>query len=350
LVGIGSRVTYSATVLDSSGDPIPGAGVTWTVSEPEIADITASGMATARRQGIATVQARSGTASGFAKLEVYLPPDVGEYQPGVRYTGRLGYTEYVPGSLPIVLSAPHGGDREPDEIPDRAWGTTVTDRNTAALAETIADALEDRTGQRPHLVISRLKRTKLDPNREMEEAAQGSPHAELAWAEYHGFIDEARSTTATLHGAGLYLDIHGHGHEIARVELGYLLGSSTLELPDDVLDQGSFAQQSSIRALAEGAPGSFAELLRGASSFGGLLQASGYRAVPSPSDPDPGGAPYFSGGYSTARHGSRDGGSVNGIQLEHPYEGVRDSQESRAGYAEALADVILAYLSTHESP
>ena len=116
------------------------------------------------------------------------------------------------------------------------------------------------------------------------------------------------------------------------------------------MNEGAFAKHSSVRELAGRSGTTFAELLRGTASLGGLLEAEGYRAVPSPGDPDPGGAPYFSAGYSTARHGSRDGGTVSGIQLEHQYQGIRDSESSRSAYAEALAEIIDTYLSTHYAP
>ena len=46
------------------------------------------------------------------------------------YYGREKYIEYFAGNLPIILSVPHGGREIPGEIPDRSWGTMVTDDNT----------------------------------------------------------------------------------------------------------------------------------------------------------------------------------------------------------------------------
>ena len=148
-------------------------------------------------------------------------------------------------------------------------------------------------------------------------------------------------------GSGLYLDLHGHGHEVQRLELGYLLSSGDLELPDAELDSLPIVERSSIRDLAARSDTGFVGLVRGTASMGGLLSSLGYRSVPSPADPDPGGAPYFSGGYDTRRHGSRDGGSVSGIQVEMNYTGVRDSEVNRGAFAQALTLALESYLLLH---
>lgn len=269
-------------------------------------------------------------------------------RPGEVYSGRNAYVEYVPGTLPIIVSAPHGGGMQPAEIADRAYGTLVQDLNTEDLARRIAAALEQRTGARPHLVLTHLHRRKLDTNREIVEAAQGNAAAERAWHEYHAWIDVARHAVEREHGRGFYLDVHGHGHEIQRLELGYLLTASDLALPDATLDDPAYAAKSSIRALAAASPQRFSDVLRGERSLGALLAGQGYPAVPSPADPHPAGAPYFTGGYSTARHGSRDGGRISAVQLEANRAGVRDTEVNREAFAAAVADALTTFLAEHE--
>lgn len=347
IVGVDGTASFSATVRDGSGTIMSGRTVTWSTADPGVASIDSTGTATGVAAGTTTVTATADGATGTAALEVYVPETVATYEPGRTYTGRADYIEYTPGTLPIILSAGHGGDREPDEIPDRPSGTTVTDLNTMELTHAVEEALIARTGGRPHVIISRLDRAKLDPNREIGEAAQGNPYAELAWQEYHGYIDDAEQLVTVDHGAGLYLDMHGHGHEILRLELGYLLSGAALGLSDAELDSGGYADDSSIAALAAAVDVPFSALLRGATSFGALLSDRGVRAVPSDDEPAPGGDPYFSGGYSTRRHGSRDGGTVSGIQIEHHRVGLRDTQANREAYAAVLAEVLEAYLAEH---
>ena len=248
--------------------------------------------------------------------------------------------QYLPGELPLVLSAPHGGDLHPAEIPDRSYGTTGADRNTKDLALRIRDAVKAETGSYPHVIISHLHRIKLDPNREIVEAAQGDLEAERAWWEFQTFIDEATDIVEDKFGEGLYIDLHGHGHDIQRLELGYLLSSADLAESNEVLSGASFINKSSFKALGQ-APGvNFADLIRGPQSLGSFLEALGVPAVPSQTQPDPGGNPYFTGGYNTARHGSRDSGSVSGLQIECNYTGIRDTDTNRAAFAERLAEAL----------
>ncbi len=269
------------------------------------------------------------------------------YVVGQTYYGANNFIEYAVGDLPIVLSAPHGGYAKPSAIPDRTYGTFAHDRNTQELARTFSDKVYAATGSRPHIIISLLHRTKLDPNRDKAEAAQGNALAMQAWEDWHAFIRAAKDTVTAYYGSGLYLDLHGHGHTFQRIELGYLLSRSTLELTDQQLIAGNHAAFSSISALAGMTSADFPELLRGDTSLGGLLMALGVPAVPSPTYPDPGGLDYFSGGPNTRTHGSRYGGMISGIQIECNWEGIRDTAANRDAYAESLASAVLTYLSTH---
>jgi hypothetical protein len=298
--------------------------------------------------GTTSITAQVDGFTGSATLEVWVAPDVVAYDPGTSYFGRRSYVEYVPGTLPLVISAPHGGALTPGEIPDRTWGTLVTDSNTEETIRAVRNAFIERTGHAPHIVVSHLRRTKLDPNREIGEAAQESPFAELAWAEFHRFIEVAEATVIESRGSGLYLDLHGHGHDKRRLELGYLLSSADLNGSDAQLDDQSLATKSSLRALAQSTGLPFSELVRGRVSFGAHLGQQGVPSVPSLDDPAPGSDPYFTGGYNTARHGSREAGKVvSGIQLELHRPGIRDTDENRRAFALRLAWATEMFMLEH---
>ena len=254
------------------------------------------------------------------------------------------------GTIPLVIIAPHGGDLSPSELPDRdcAGCETVNDANTQALAVEIAAAFERRIGKRPFLVINRLHRRKFDANRDQGEATDDYTPLAPLWSLFHQRIDSSKARALRLHSRALVIDLHGHAHTVPRLELGYLLTAANLRLSDTLLAPLLFA--SSIAGLDSSsvAGDSGVALLRGPRALGTRLALLGYPAVPSASDPAPlSGESYFNGGYNTARHGSRSGGSVDAVQLECNFTGVRDTATSREAFAEALVTAILAFLHDH---
>ncbi|HSJ02905.1 MAG: hypothetical protein ACAI34_02895 [Verrucomicrobium sp.] len=261
-------------------------------------------------------------------------------------TGPTGYIQYWPGDLPVVLSAPHGGRLTPKEIPNRPYGKLMRDTATLELAVEIRAAMLKQYGKAPHLVVCQLARVKLDCNREVREAAQGSAIATDAWEEYHGFIRKAGQGVMEQYHRGLYLDVHGHSHEKSRIELGYLLGAKDLQLTDQRLNAPEMIAKSSIRSLAGRTKSEFATLVRGSTSLGALLEQRGFAAVPSPSSQLLPGDLYFNGGYSTETHGSRGGSGLDGIQMETP-GAYRDSPQKRVALARALSDALGTYMQTH---
>ena len=268
------------------------------------------------------------------------------------YYGREKYIEYFAGNLPIILSVPHGGREIPNEIPDRSWGTMVTDDNTYEMSKVLMDTMEARFGARPHVILCRLKRRKLDANRDSLEAAQENRFAHRAWQEYHYYIGSAKKKIESEFGSGLFLDIHGHGanpdgYYDLRTWLGYLMPGSVLDRSDEELNTTENSNKTSIRALVDSSSFSFIEVLRGKNSFGSLMDSLRFYSVPSKKYPGPEGSRYFSGGYNTLRHGSRDGGMISAIQIEAPKPGIREDQQTWSKFASALTTVVDEYYFRH---
>lgn len=260
---------------------------------------------------------------------------------GQSYFGTHQYVEYVAGNLPLVLVSPHGGRLRPNTVPDRKEGVVDADWNSQEVARAIHDECLARTGRHVHLVASQLHRRKLDPNRELREAAQGNAAAERAWREFHAAIEGACASAVAEHGFAFLIDVHGHAHPIARLELGYGLRAAQLNQPDADFDRAGAVAASTVRDLHARVGGSGAALIRGPQSLGALLAERGYRAVPSPQDPGPGGNPFFSGGYIVLRHaGNAATTKVDGVQLEMPRIGIRDTPANRAAFARAVVDVL----------
>ena len=308
---------------------------------------------------VGALSVRSAALAVIAWFVLAAPAALGGQEtvvPGVSRFGTNGWIEYIPGNLPVIFSAPHGGELTPDELPERtrercgsAGFATAKDDNTEELARTIVEAFYEKTGKYPHVIINRLHRNRMEANREIEVGACGDPGAERAWEEFHGFIEAAKASVLAEHGKGWYTDLHGHAHPVARLELGYNMNAERLRTPDAELDAApDFEMSTSMRVFSEESELSFSALLRGPTALGTLFERAGYRAVPSQQDPAPAeGEPFFSGGYNTRAHGCVDGGQICGVQIEHPRPGVRNTEEERANYARALADVYTEFLAVN---
>lgn len=264
------------------------------------------------------------------------------------------YVEYLAGTLPLIISIPHGGYLIPADIPDRPCTNCAKNQDTYTLelGLRLREQLFLVTGKYPHMVISHLHRTRLDPNRDIKEAASGNELAEKAWREFHNYIEKAAAEVNMSYGKGLYIDLHGHRHELKRAELGYLLNGEELRLDDEFLNDQVFAEYSSIRHLISDNPGhlSYTTLLRGETSLGALFEQYGYPAVPSPANPFPlESEPYFQGGYDIMKHGSASGGSISGIQIEIDLE-LRSDEIRRNLFADHLALILISFMKTHFFP
>lgn len=232
--------------------------------------------------------------------------------------GVNNYIQYHIGSLPIVISAPHGGLVAPASIPDRTCNnpTTVWDNNTIQMTRMIDTALFNLTGCRPHVVICNLRRTKIDCNRNLADGACGNSEAEVAWKEFSYLIDTAQwISKSQYNGKAFYVDMHAHGKANQRLELGYGLTSTTLKKSDSVLNLSSSLTNSSLNNLASSnvSGSTHAQLLRGTNSLGTMLVNAGFPSVPSTQFPDPDTFAYFNGGYNTFNHTCiAVGNTVNG--------------------------------------
>jgi len=279
--------------------------------------------------------------------------NLASYTPGTTYYGRVGvqYIEYIAGNMPLIISAPHGGTSLPSELPDRTYGTLDTDTSTDNLARAVRSAVFNRYGRYPHVIICDIDRQKIDCNREIIEGAQGNANTILAWNEYHTFIQIAKQAVISSTGRGLLIDLHGQGHSIQRLEIGY--NTDTGDLFKSTLTS-SDRYDSSIRELGERSRLTFDQLVRGDLSLGTLMQSRGYPSVPSTTNLNQGTVsgvynPYFTGGYTVEIYGSKgsNSGAINAIQIECNYTGVRDSSSNRAAFASALTDALDIYFPLH---
>lgn len=199
------------------------------------------------------------------------------------------------GTLPILLTAPHGGRDSVPSVPPRRRGNTSTDAHTIELTEAVAKHLERHLGAQPYLVAARFSRTYIDANREEGEAFD-SPAAKVAYDAYHNRIRLFVSRIKEQFPRGaLLLDIHGQSDDPVVVHRGTQNGATVAAL---VRKHGSDA-------------------LIGANSIFGVVLNKGYKVFP-PNTPlgKPREDRRWNGGYTVQAYGSGTANGIDAIQIE----------------------------------
>ncbi len=258
------------------------------------------------------------------------------------------YTEVQYGNMPLIISVPHGGTDEPVSIPDRTCPgiTTSIDLKTIEMANAIDSVCRVDYGFQPYLVISYLKRIKLDQNRDLPEATCSNSTITGIWNNYHLSIESFITKITAKYPLALFIDLHGHGHTKQRLELGYLLTGSELRNPASIVPSSAslynLLQQNTLLQINQ--------LLTGPNAFGTLMENRAIPSVPSQQDPAPLVTDlYFDGGYNTQRYCSGTYPKVFGWQIESNYTGVRENQASRVNFAKAFLQSIMQFYIANTS-
>jgi N-formylglutamate amidohydrolase len=200
------------------------------------------------------------------------------------------------GTLPLILSAPHGGREPIPGVPVRrgvgvAQFTTGRDNNTDELAAAVALKIGERLGIKPFVVIARFDRKFLDVNRPTPGAYE-SATAKPFYDAYHRLLEESSEKVRARWGNGLLLDLHGQGAEVNTIYRGTDNGETVAAL---VQRHGKAA-------------------LSGPKSIFGQLAAMGYKVLPDPSGSER--ERRYVGGYTARTYGSHRGTKIDAIQIE----------------------------------
>jgi len=200
------------------------------------------------------------------------------------------------GTLPVIITAPHGGrERIPGIAPRRGVGvrqfTAERDSNTAELAQAVAIKLRQRSGGTPFLIIARFERKFIDANRD-PGAAYETPQAKPYYESYHRGIRMSAETIRQKWGGGLLLDIHAQGAQAETIFRGTHNGRSVSQLR---------------KQFGEAA-------LSGPKSVLGHLASIGYKIQPDLAGQEQ--ETRYSGGFTTRTYGSHQGTNIDAIQLE----------------------------------
>ena len=211
-----------------------------------------------------------------------------------------------PGTLPIVLTAPHGGREAIPGLSARniegkhkggAWNGYVTggDPNTDALTLGIAKEIEALTGQEPYVVVAKFQRKFVDVNRP-PAMAYDSSGAVPYYNYYHQAVRRAVDDIRRRFAAGLLIDVHGQNDVPAVLMRGTENGRTIKHL-----------------LQCAGAPA-----VTGSNGLFGQLESSGFKIFPANGLPIGGTRENagLNGGYTVALYGSHTANGIDAVQME----------------------------------
>jgi N-formylglutamate amidohydrolase len=247
--------------------------------------------------------------------------------------GTISYEEnklvsHHRGTMPVILTCAHGGDKKPPGVPNRTGNglpsncrfQTNTDRFTRTITRGIAQLLFDVFGEAPHVVIAEFDRAFIDANRRAPQCAFEDPDAQPFYEEYHNTV---RSLVAKIRadygGLGLLFDIHGTtqvASDPADVYLGTLNGEAISSLLSR--DPRAMSRKRSLPAL---------------------LREAGY--VVSAKIPET-----LPGDFTLETYGSSNADGVDAIQIEIE-SNLRTNTNKREVFIEDLAYAITSLVARY---
>jgi N-formylglutamate amidohydrolase len=200
-----------------------------------------------------------------------------------------------------------------------------TDSNTAALTEKLADALEQKTGKRPYVVIARFHRKFIDANRSAKSAYE-SEQAKPVYDAYQQALATARQEIIARWGRGVLLDIHGQAAAAKTIFRGTRNGKTVTHL---------------VKRFGKDA------LTGGQSMFGQLAEQGFDVAPPANSNAK---EDKYTGGHIVLTYGSAAGGTFDAIQLEFGshHRSAAEIPATAGKVANAIAAFAKQYLPAEE--
>jgi N-formylglutamate amidohydrolase len=206
------------------------------------------------------------------------------------------------GTLPIIITVPHGGMKRVPGVEVRSKPTTQkfnigTDRGTSEFSKLLIKELSTSLKGEPYVVRADFSRKYIDPNR-APEGAYEVPAAKPIYDTYHSRIREfIAEIKKKFPNGSLLLDIHGH----------------PLPAYDDTFVRGTDNGLSVAKMIEKHGPDS----LIGPKSVFGVLQAKGHKVHP-PNTPM--GKPVedlrLQGSFTIRTYGSHTEQGIDALQVE----------------------------------
>ena len=238
------------------------------------------------------------------------------------------------GNMPILLTAPHGGNQAIPGIERRVGNAYVNpnsprfaagrDSGTFELAQRIARKIHAANGRNVYTVLAQFQRYQIDANRAAHfayESPLAAPYYDYYHASIRRFVDEIRRQYPN----AMLLDIHGQHTHPQALERGTVNGLTVEHL----------LKRAGPRAVT-GADGLF-----------GQFEARGIAVFPSNAlsvygKAENGG---HNGGHTVATYGSHRAEGIDAFQLE--FGTALRLTETLEDVAERAAKAILRFYDVH---
>jgi len=248
-------------------------------------------------------------------------------QDGALQLDTSKYVTIQAGTLPIIISAPHGGTLSIAGVSERQGGgeiaqfTTVRDINTDLLAQQLAEAISKKLDGKPYVVVAKFSRKYIDANRPSQGAYE-SKEAKPIYDAYHAALEKACKEVKTKWGRGLLIDVHGQAVRADAIFRGTQNGKTTTLL----------TQRFGLKAMT------------GPNGFQGMLEAKGYTVLPPCSSTEK--ETKFNGGYIVQNYGSHTGYGIDAIQMEFggQYSGRGKLEKTTSDLADVISDFTKRYV------
>ncbi|MEZ6103387.1 MAG: N-formylglutamate amidohydrolase [Pirellulaceae bacterium] len=252
--------------------------------------------------------------------------------PHISHAANEDFVTFERGSLPIIITAPHGGEELIPGVGLRGCGTSGVNCNTDLHTDLLADALRDAVaaimGQAPYVVMGNVDRSQIDYNRPAS-LAYDDPLAAPFYDAYHNQIQAYVDEATARWGAALLLDLHGQSSAPTTIFRGTQNGATVAGL------------------LALYGP----DAITGPNSIFGQLADAGYTVKPDVNLPwesqieDP----EYAGGFTVQTYGAGNtDGRINAIQIEFGID-LRDITGNPAAIDDLAASMAVATATQYTS-
>jgi len=147
------------------------------------------------------------------------------------------YFEFAKGSVPVILSCPHGGFKKLKRIPDKINGPMIADKNTYFIAKLIINLLK-KNGIDIYYILNKIHRSKVDLNRPPHSSSafnKASTEANTIFHAYHDQLTKFSRECLAQFDKALVIDFHGFTRPYKNypdVIFGHIFGK-TLDLVQD---------------------------------------------------------------------------------------------------------------------